>query len=39
MIQKPNLKFTTLDKIFMKDISPNSFFFLTENKPEKLDII
>ena len=39
MIQKPNINFTDAATIDMKDASSNSPFCLTENLPQKLDII
>ena len=37
MIQKPNIKFTDVAIISMKDISPISPFFPTENQSQNLD--
>ena len=37
MIQNPNIKFSDRVTIFLKDTSPNSHFFLTENQSQNLD--
>ena len=39
VIQKPNIKFSDMDTISLKDDSQNSYFFPIENQPRKLDII
>ena len=38
MIQNPNIKFLDRDTISLKDTSPNSHFFLTENQPQKFEV-
>ena len=37
MIQKPNIKFTIVDTISIKDTSPISPFFSIENQSQNLD--
>ena len=37
MIQNPNLNFSYRDIVSLKDASPNSHFFPTENQSKNLD--
>ena len=37
MIQNPKINFLDIATIVLKDTSPNSYFFLTENQSQNLD--
>ena len=39
MIQKPKIKFTIADTIYIKNNSPNALFFPTESQSQNLDIV